>query len=103
MSFTASLGEAAGKFSRDDILAELDTTQHGATGNAGGREKAIASHHVLDFVFTSRILDTHLKSTFAQLLGINDQPRLHLAANTAQSRGREHAFRRPANAKIDID
>ena len=39
----------------------------------------------------------------ALLLGVEDQPALHLAADAAQRAGRQHAFRRGADAEIDVD
>ena len=44
-----------------------------------------------------------LQRALAQLLGVDDQPRLHLAADAAQRGGRQHAFRRAADAEIDVD
>ncbi len=39
----------------------------------------------------------------AMLLVGGDQPSLHLAADAGERRGREHAFRRAADAHIDVD
>ena len=39
----------------------------------------------------------------ALLLGVEDQPALHLAADAAQRRRRQHAFGRAADAEIDVD
>src|SRR5580700_10760857 len=70
----------------DDAVAESDAAQHGAVGDAGRREQAIAAHHVLDQVFLARVLDAHLGGALAFLFGVDDQPALHLAADAAQRR-----------------
>ncbi len=44
-----------------------------------------------------------LVRALAPLLGVEDQPALHLAADAAQRRRRQHALRRAADAEIDVD
>src|SRR5271170_5353446 len=87
----------------DDVLAEFHALEHRAVGYAGRREQAIAAHHVLDLVFLARVLDAHFRRALAPLLGVEHETALHLAADAAQSRGRQHAFGRAADAEIDID
>src|SRR4029079_14615248 len=87
----------------DHILAEFDATKHRPGCDACRGEETIAPHHVFDLVFFLRILDAHLRCSRAQFLGVDDQPCLHLPANAAQSSSREHALRRAANAKINVD
>src|ERR1700719_4665914 len=54
----------------------------------------VAAHHVLDQIFLARILDAHLGGALALLVGVDDQPALHLAADAAQRRRRQHTFGR---------
>src|SRR5450756_2265363 len=84
----------------DHVLAELDARQQRAGGDAGRGEQAVAPHHILDAVDHARIGDAHLGRARAVLLGIEDQPALHLAADAAQRRRRQHAFGRAAGADI---
>src|SRR5262245_25022967 len=87
----------------DYILAEFDAAEHWPGCDACRREEAVASDHVLDLVFFLRILDAHLRGSRPQLLGVDNEPCLHLSADTAQSRSREHTFWRATNAQINID
>src|SRR6478752_1041172 len=68
----------------DHILAELDTLEHRPRRYAGRGKKTISSHHVLDLIFLLRVLDSHLGRSRAQLLGVDNQAGLHLAANASQ-------------------
>src|SRR5262249_11966818 len=87
----------------DHGVAELDAVEHAAVGDASRGEQAVAAHYVFDLIFLARILDAHLGGAFAFFFGVDDQARLHLAADTAQRCRRQHAFRRAADAEIDID
>ena len=44
-----------------------------------------------------------LLRALALLVGVEHQPALHLPADAAQRRRRQHAFRRAADAEIDVD
>src|SRR5579862_6310797 len=90
-------------FGLDDAVAEAHAAQHAAVGHAGRREQTIAAHHVLDLIFLARVLDAHLGGALALLVGIDDEAALHLAADAAQRRRREHAFGRAADAEINVD
>src|SRR5581483_2810678 len=74
-------------FGFNNVLTEFHTAEHVAGRNSGRREQTITSHHILDLVFFLRILDSHFQGALTQLLSIDDQPRLHLSADTTQSRG----------------
>ena len=87
----------------DNAVAELDALQHTAIGDAGRREQAIAPHHVLDLIFPARVLDAHFRRTLMPFLGIDHEPALHLAADAAQGRRRQHALGRTADAKKNVD
>ncbi len=50
-----------------------------------------------------RIRDAHLVGALALLLGVENQPALHLAADAAQRRRRQHALGRAAGADIHVD
>ena len=84
-------------------LPKRTPAQHRAVGDAGRGEQAVAAHHVLHLVVLARIGDAHLGGALALLLGVEHQPALHLAADAAQRRRRQHAFRRAADAEIDVD
>src|SRR5260370_35551931 len=87
----------------DHVLAELDAREQRTVGDAGGGEQAVASHNVFDAVDHARIGDPHLAGALALLFGVEYQPALHLAADAAQRRRRQHAFGRAAGADIHID
>src|ERR1700728_475494 len=91
------------RFSLDHILAEQYPAQHAAVGDTGRGEQAIAPHHILDPVCLARVLDAHFGDAFALFVGIDDQPGLHLAADAFERRRRQNAFRRTADAEIDVD
>jgi hypothetical protein len=91
------------RLGHDHVLAELDPTQHGAGRHPGGGEQAVAFHHVLDLIFLLGVLNAHFQGALAQGFSIDDEPGLHLAADAAQGRRRQHALRRAAAAEIDID
>src|ERR1019366_2813296 len=65
----------------DDILAELDAREQRTGGNPGRGEQAVALRHVLDAVDEAWIGDAHLAGALTSLLGIENQPALHLAAD----------------------
>src|SRR5205085_4775918 len=76
----------------DDILAEFHARQQRARGDAGRGEQAVAPRHVLDAVNHLGIPDAHLVRACAVLIGIENEPALHLATDTAQRHRRQHAF-----------
>jgi len=90
-------------FGFDRLFAELHAAQHAAIGNAGRREQALAFDRALDLIFAAWVLDAHLGGALALLLGVEYRPRLHLPADAAQRRGRQHALRRAANTEINVD
>src|SRR5882724_12209418 len=102
LDVTYSAGDRAHhhRLGLDDILAELDPRQQRTGGDAGRGEQAVAARHVLDAVDKARIIDAHLAGALAFLLGIEDQPALHLAADAAQRRRRQHALRRAAGTDV---
>src|SRR4249920_3530881 len=65
----------------DDILAEFNPRQQRTGSDPGCGEQAVAPHHVLDAVNHAWIGNTHLAGAVALLVGVEDQPALHLAAN----------------------
>ncbi|CEG08157.1 hypothetical protein BN961_01571 [Afipia felis] len=85
------------------MLAELDAGQQRAVCHAGCSKQAVALHHVLNAIDHAGILDPHLGSALALLVGIEDQATLHLAADAAQRRRSQHAFRRATGADVNID
>src|SRR5215469_5454761 len=87
-------------FDREGL--ELDAAQHGAVGDAGGGEQTVAAHHVVHLVALARVLDAHLEGALALLLGVEHQAALHLAADAAQRRRRQHPFWRAADTHIDV-
>ena len=68
---------------------------------AANRQSPFTMSSISYFFFG--ILDAHFQRALAQRFGVDDQPRLHLAADAAQRRRRQHAFRRAADAEIDVD
>src|SRR5579863_1014409 len=87
----------------DDAVAELDAVQHRAVGDAGRCEQAIAAHHVFDLEFLARVLDAHLAGALTALIGVEHKAALHLAADAAQRRCRQHALGRAADAEVNVD
>ena len=81
----------------------LTPVEQGAVGDAGRGDDDVALGELLHAVFLLRIGDAHLVGALALGLGVEDQPALHLAADAAQRRRRQHALRRAAGAEIDVD
>src|ERR1700686_1862485 len=71
-------------FGLDDVLAELDAGEQRSGRDPGCGEQAVALCHILDAVNHARIGDAHLAGTLALLLGIENEPALHLAADAAK-------------------
>src|ERR1700732_980830 len=65
----------------DHVALELDAAQHGAVGDAGGGEQAVAAHQILHEISPARIGDAHLQGALALLLGIEHEAALDLAAD----------------------
>src|SRR5215469_1065609 len=65
----------------DHALAEPYPLEQRACSDAGCREQAVASHHVLDLVFLARVLDAHPGGPLALFLGVEHETPLHLAAD----------------------
>src|ERR1700682_556817 len=86
----------------DAVLAEFDARQQRTGGDAGRREQAVALGHFLGAVDEARIVDAHLVGALASLLGVENQPALHLAADAAHRPRRQHAFGRAAGTDIHI-
>ncbi len=78
-----------------------DSSEPVVTPVAANRQSPL--HHVLDAVDQLRIGDAHLVRALALLLAVEDQPALHLAADAAQRRRRQHALGRAAGADIHVD
>src|SRR6478672_4556198 len=90
-------------FRLNHVLAEFYATQHGAAGDAGGREKTVTPHHVVDFIFSFWVFNAHFERPLAQLLGIDDESCLHLTADASQGSGGQNSFGCAANAEINVD
>src|SRR5688572_18260750 len=90
-------------FRLNRLFAEAHTFEHRTGCDTGGREQAIAAHHVFHIIALARILDTHLHRALALIFGIEDEPALHLPADATQRSRRQHAFRRTADADVDVD
>src|SRR5438477_10870069 len=87
----------------DGILLEPHPREQRAGGHAGGGEQAIAAREVLDPVDHLRIVDAHLGRPRPLLVGVEDKPALHLAADATQRRRREYALGGAAGAEIHVD
>ena len=59
--------------------------------------------HVADGIFAAEIVNAGGAGAGAMLLVCRDQPALHLPADAAERRCRQHALRRAADAHIDVD
>src|SRR5579872_3895900 len=79
-------------FRLNNVVAEPHAGQHGTVGDPGRGEEAVAPDHVGDLVFLAMVLDAHAGRAFALLVGIDDEPRLHLPAGAAERGGGEDAF-----------
>ena len=78
-------------------------SQERAVGHAGRREQHVAGRQIVHIVDPVGIGDVHAAGAVALFMGVEDQLALHLPADAAQRRGRQHAFGRAARAEIDID
>src|SRR3954465_2917165 len=87
----------------DHLLSELDALQHRAIGDAPRADDDVARRQFVHVVFLLRIADAHFARTLDLRLGVEDEPRLHLPADTTQCARGKHAFRRAAGAEIKID
>ena len=90
-------------FGFDHFSAEQHAAQHAAVGNAGCGEQALAFDHVFKLIFAAGIFDTHFGGACAFFFGVEHKARLHLPADAAQRRRRQHALGRAADAEIDVD
>jgi hypothetical protein len=68
----------------DHVVAETDSLEHGAGGNAGRGKHAVALHHVFHGVFLAGVLDPHLGRAAALFLGVEHQAALYLPADAGQ-------------------
>ena len=89
---------------RDRAVAEsLHAAQHGARGDAGAGEHHVALRHLLQRELPLRIGVPHLAHALHLFIVLEHQPPLHLPADAAQRRRRQHALGRATGAKIDVD
>ena len=86
---------------RSAELARPASSAPSVTPVAAKMTSPAASSSMSYFLFG--IGDAHLQGALALVLGVEDQPALHLAADAAQRRRGQHAFRRAAGAEIDVD
>ncbi len=77
--------------------------EHGAVGDAGGREHDLAAGEVVQAILAVEIGDAPALAAGAFGLVAEHQPALELAADAAQRRRRQHPFRRAADAHVDVD
>ena len=76
--------------------------QFSAGDAGGGKEGIFRSHQIFQAQnFIQLITQFDALLAFGVVAGVNFA--LHIAAQTAQGAGRQHAFRRAADAKEDVD
>src|SRR5467141_1920514 len=84
-------------------LEEADSAQEIAGGDAGGCEDHVPPRHLVHLEDLLHVLDPHLLRALDLLLVARREPALHVAAHAADGSGRDHAFRRPADAHQHVD
>eukprot|EP01136_Pigoraptor_vietnamica_P043675 Opistho-1_new@19395 len=87
----------------DAVALEGDAVEEVAVGDAGGGEEDVTGGHLRQVVLLVRLGDAHAFGAGALLLGVEDQPALHLAADAAQRRRGEHALGSTADADVNVD
>ena len=85
------------------VLRELDAAQHVAVGDARGGEEDVAAGELGGVVDAFGVPDAHALGALPLLVGVENEPALHLAAHAAHGGGREHALGRGADADIHVD
>ena len=83
-------------------LWRLHAAQQGAIGDAGGGEHDVALRHVGQIVFAGEVGDAPPSGSGALVITADQQAALHLAAEAAQSRRRQHPFGSAADAQIHV-
>ena len=83
--------------------AAANAAQHRPGGNPCGREHDVALGHFFNRETALGVGMAHRAHTLNLLIRFIQQAPLHLAADTAQRRRCQHAFRRATRPKIDID
>ena len=81
----------------------MDAVEQPARRHARGGEDDVARGHFLKLVLLVEVLDAHFRGAGLLLFLLGDETALHLAADAAQRRGRQHAFGRTALTDIDVD
>ena len=74
----------------------MHAAQHRAVGDAGGREDHVARHQFTQGIFAVEVRDAPFGGAGLFILVAEHQAALHLAADAAQRRRRQHAFGRAA-------
>ena len=81
----------------------MDALQIIAVGYTGSGEHHVAGGELIDREFLFDVGDAHFLGPLDLFVIARRQPALKFAADTAQSRRRQHAFRRAADAQQQID
>src|SRR6516165_2965702 len=87
----------------DRVLPELYAFEQSPVGDASRDKCCVPGSQFRKIEFFLGVSHAHFCSTFDLGLGVEDEAALHLAPDTAQGAGRQHAFRRGANTKIKIN
>src|SRR5690349_20305286 len=90
-------------FGRQAILAAMHALQKGAVGDAGRRKDAVAFRHFLEVVDALEIFDAPAACPCNLRVVAEDETTLHLAADAAQRRCSQNAFRSAAAADVQVD
>ena len=87
----------------DMRAVEPDARQHRSVGDPGGGEHDITGGKLGKLEFMVGVLDPHAPRPLPLLGLLQHQPSLHLSADAAQRRRRQHALRGATDAEIDVD
>jgi hypothetical protein len=79
----------------DAALAPLDALEQRAIGDSAGGEDDVALGEVVEFVDAVEVLDAPFRRPRALVVVAEEEAALELAADAAERRRGEHAFRSP--------